>query len=113
MRQLLLGSAAPLSRYSGVTVQEPDSIVPLLAWIVLGLISGFIASKIISRRGESFVLDIVLGVVGAVLGGTLFSPFGMGGINGLNPYCFFVAITGAIAVFVAYHFWFVARADRV
>lgn len=75
----------------------------LLAWIVLGLIAGFIASKIVNRRGEGMVLDIVLGVVGAILGGWLFATFGMAGVSGLNVYSVFVAVMGAIVVLIAYH----------
>ena len=41
----------------------------ILAWIVLGLIAGFIGSKLVNKTGEGFVLDIVLGIVGAVVGG--------------------------------------------
>lgn len=77
-----------------------------ISWIVLGLISGFIGSKLINRRGEGFLLDIVLGVVGAVVGGWLFSAFGMGGVSGLNLYSFLVAIVGAIVVLVVYHLVF-------
>jgi uncharacterized membrane protein YeaQ/YmgE (transglycosylase-associated protein family) len=76
----------------------------LLVWVVLGLVSGFIASKIINRSGEGFVLDVVLGIVGAVLGGWLFNTFGMAGVSGLNLYSFFVAIVGAMVVLVTYHF---------
>ena len=75
----------------------------LLVWAVLGLVSGFIASKIINKSGEGFVLDLVLGVVGAVLGGWLFNNFGMAGVSGLNLYSFFVAVVGAMVVLVAYH----------
>jgi uncharacterized membrane protein YeaQ/YmgE (transglycosylase-associated protein family) len=76
----------------------------LLVWVVLGLVSGFIASKIIIKSGEGFILDIVLGVVGAVLGGWIFNTFGMVGVSGLNLYSFFVAIVGAMLVLVTYHF---------
>jgi uncharacterized membrane protein YeaQ/YmgE (transglycosylase-associated protein family) len=76
----------------------------LLVWVVLGLVSGFIASKIINKSGEGFILDIVLGIVGAVVGGWLFSVFGMVGVSGLNLYSFFVAIVGAMVVLFAYHF---------
>ncbi len=76
----------------------------LLVWVVLGLVSGFVASKIINRSGEGFVLDVVLGIVGAVLGGWLFNTFGMAGVSGLNLYSFFVAIVGAMLVLVTYHF---------
>jgi uncharacterized membrane protein YeaQ/YmgE (transglycosylase-associated protein family) len=75
----------------------------LLTWVVLGLISGFVASKIINKSGEGFVLDIVLGIVGAVLGGWLFNTFGMTGVSGLNLYSFGVAIVGAMVLLVAYH----------
>ena len=75
----------------------------LLAWIVLGLVSGFIGSKIVNRTGEGFILDIALGVIGAILGGWLFSAFGHPGVSGLNVYSFFVAIVGAVLLLVGYH----------
>ena len=75
----------------------------ILAWIVLGLISGFIASKIVNKTGEGFLLDIVLGIIGAVVGGWLFSLVGHSGVTGLNLYSFLVAIIGAIVVLVVYH----------
>ena len=74
-----------------------------IAWIVLGLISGFIASKIVNKTGEGLVLDIVLGIVGAFLGGWLFTTFGMSGVTGLNIYSMVVAVIGAIVVLVIYH----------
>jgi uncharacterized membrane protein YeaQ/YmgE (transglycosylase-associated protein family) len=75
----------------------------ILAWIVLGLLAGFIASKIINKSGEGVILDIVLGVVGAVVGGWLFSVFGMSGVSGLNIYSLAVAVVGAVVVLVVYH----------
>jgi uncharacterized membrane protein YeaQ/YmgE (transglycosylase-associated protein family) len=74
----------------------------ILAWIVLGLLAGFIASKIINKSGEGVILDIVLGVVGAVVGGWLFSVFGMSGVSGLNIYSLAVAVVGAVVVLFAY-----------
>jgi uncharacterized membrane protein YeaQ/YmgE (transglycosylase-associated protein family) len=74
-----------------------------VAWIILGLISGFIASKLVNKTGEGLVLDIVLGVVGAFVGGWLFSTFGMAGVTGLNIYSMVVAAIGAIVVLVVYH----------
>ena len=55
-----------------------------LAWIVLGLLAGFIGSKIVNHTGEGLILDIILGVVGAIVGGWLFSQFGASGVTGLN-----------------------------
>ena len=74
-----------------------------LAWIVLGLIAGFIGSKIVNKRGEGIFLDIILGIVGAVVGGWLFSMFGAHGVTGLNLYSILVAIVGAILVLFVYH----------
>jgi len=75
----------------------------ILAWIVLGLVAGFIGSKIVNKSGEGFILDIVLGVIGSVVGGWLFSFFGAHGVTGLNLYSLVVAVIGAIIVLVAYH----------
>jgi uncharacterized membrane protein YeaQ/YmgE (transglycosylase-associated protein family) len=74
-----------------------------LAWIVLGLIAGFIGSKIVNKRGEGLLLDIVLGVVGAIVGGWLFSLIGASGVTGLNLYSLLVAVIGAVVVLVVYH----------
>jgi uncharacterized membrane protein YeaQ/YmgE (transglycosylase-associated protein family) len=74
-----------------------------LAWIVLGLIAGFIASKIVNKQGEGFFLDIILGIVGAVAGGWIFSAFGAQGVSGVNLYSILVAVIGAIVVLSIYH----------
>ena len=75
----------------------------ILAWIVLGLVAGFIASKMVNKSGSGLVLDLVLGIVGAVVGGFLFNQFGAGGVSGLNLYSLLVAIVGAIVVLLVYH----------
>ena len=75
----------------------------VLSWVLLGLIAGFIGSKIVNRSGQGVLLDIVLGIVGAVLGGFLFSAIGATGITGFNLYSMFVAIVGAVIVLWAYH----------
>ena len=77
--------------------------MPILAWIVLGLVAGFIGSKLVNKTGEGFVLDIVLGIVGAVVGGWLFNRFGAAGVSGLNLYSLLVAVVGAVVVLVVYH----------
>ena len=75
----------------------------IIAWIVLGLIAGFIASKIVNKQGEGFILDIVLGIIGAVVGGWLFTAFGSVGVTGFNLWSVIVAVIGAIVVLVVYH----------
>ncbi|HEX4232388.1 MAG TPA: GlsB/YeaQ/YmgE family stress response membrane protein [Bryobacteraceae bacterium] len=75
----------------------------ILGWIILGLISGFIGSKIVNKTGEGFFLDIILGIVGAIVGGYLFTIVGGHGVTGLNLYSFVVAVIGSIIVLVVYH----------
>ena len=71
-----------------------------LAWIVLGLIAGFIASKIVNKTGEGILLDIVLGIIGAIVGGLVFRFLGMAGATGLNLWSLVVAVVGAVLVLV-------------
>ena len=75
----------------------------ILAWIILGLIAGFIGSKIVNHRGEGIFLDIILGVVGAVVGGWLFTAFGAAGVTGLNIYSLIVAVIGSVVFLMIYH----------
>jgi uncharacterized membrane protein YeaQ/YmgE (transglycosylase-associated protein family) len=84
----------------------------VIAWIVLGLIAGFVASKIVNKSGEGMILDIILGIVGAVIGGFLFEKFGMAGVTGINLYSILVAVVGAIIFLVIYHALF-RRGARV
>jgi uncharacterized membrane protein YeaQ/YmgE (transglycosylase-associated protein family) len=81
-----------------------------LAWILLGLVAGFIGSKIVNKTGEGFFLDIVLGIVGAIVGGWVFSLFGGQGVTGFNFYSLIVAVIGSILVLVIYHALFRRRA---
>jgi uncharacterized membrane protein YeaQ/YmgE (transglycosylase-associated protein family) len=74
-----------------------------LAWIVLGLVAGFIGSKLVNKSGEGLILDILLGVIGAVVGGWLFGKFGAAGVTGLNLYSILVAVVGSVVVLVVYH----------
>jgi uncharacterized membrane protein YeaQ/YmgE (transglycosylase-associated protein family) len=82
----------------------------IIGWIVLGLISGFIASKIVNKAGEGMILDIVLGVVGALVGGFLFNAIGSVGVTGFNIWSLLVAVIGAVVVLVLYRMLFVRTA---
>ena len=75
----------------------------LLSWIILGLISGFLASRVVNKSGKGFLVDILLGIVGAVVGGWLFQKFGKMGVTGLNLYSILVCVAGAIVALVVYH----------
>lgn len=75
----------------------------IISWLVLGLVAGFIGSKIVNKTGEGLWLDIALGIVGAIVGGVLFSALGMQGITGLNLWSMIVAVVGAVVVLFGYH----------
>ena len=75
----------------------------ILSWLILGLIAGFIGSKIVNTQGSGLMLDIALGVVGAIVGGVLFSAFGAQGVTGLNIYSMVVAVLGSVVVLYLYH----------
>src|SRR6266446_3313222 len=90
--------------------RSEETAMSIIGWVILGLISGFIASKIVNRTGEGFFLDIVLGIVVAVVGGFIFTAVGATRVAGCNLYCLFVAVLGAIVVLVLYHALFSRRA---
>jgi len=75
----------------------------LFAWLLLGLLAGFIASHLVNHRGEGMVLDVLLGIVGAIVGGWLFHLFGAVGVGQLNLYSLIVAVLGAIVFLLVYH----------
>lgn len=75
----------------------------IFAWILLGLIAGYVSSKIVNKRGEGLIRDTILGIVGAVVGGWLFRMLGASGVTGLNIYSLVVAVIGAIVVLLVYH----------
>ncbi|TLU70765.1 GlsB/YeaQ/YmgE family stress response membrane protein [Lichenicoccus roseus] len=84
----------------------------IIGWIILGLIAGFIGSKIVNKSGEGLMLDLILGIVGAIVGGFLFSLVGAAPVTGLNIYSLIVAVIGSIVVLVAYHAIFGRRSLR-
>lgn len=75
----------------------------LLGWILFGLITGFVASKAVNRRGEGCILNVVLGIIGACVGGFIFTSIGGNGITGFDLYSMFVAVIGAIVVLLLFH----------
>jgi uncharacterized membrane protein YeaQ/YmgE (transglycosylase-associated protein family) len=75
----------------------------LFAWILLGLLAGFIASHLVNHRGEGMVLDILLGIVGAVIGGWVAHLLGFAGVTRLNLYGVLVSTLGAIVFLFVYH----------
>jgi uncharacterized membrane protein YeaQ/YmgE (transglycosylase-associated protein family) len=75
----------------------------ILSWIILGLIAGFIGSKIVDKQGQGLWLNMALGIVGALVGGFLFNLFGAGGVTGVNIWSMIVAIVGSVVVLLIYN----------
>jgi len=75
----------------------------IVAWLIVGLISGFLASKVVNKVGSGIFMDIVLGVVGALVGGFIFNAIGHSAPSGINLYSIFVSFIGAVVVLVIYH----------
>ena len=75
----------------------------ILGWIILGLISGWIASKLVYRQGSGCLIDVVLGIVGAFVGGIIFTGAGGTGVTGFNLWSMFVAVIGAVVFLIIYH----------
>ena len=75
----------------------------ILSWVIVGLIAGFIGSKIVNRTGEGLVRDILLGTLGAVVGDAIFTELGLVGVTGVNLTSIVIAAIGAIIVLVVYH----------
>jgi uncharacterized membrane protein YeaQ/YmgE (transglycosylase-associated protein family) len=75
----------------------------ILSWIILGGIAGWLGSMVVNRGGEGVLRDIVLGIVGGLVGGWLFSAMGSTGVTGFNLWSLFVAVVGAVIVLVLYH----------
>jgi uncharacterized membrane protein YeaQ/YmgE (transglycosylase-associated protein family) len=80
-----------------------EECMSILAWIVLGIIAGFIGSKVVNKTGEGLIRDLILGIFGAIVGGWIFTFLGHAGVTGLNLYSLLVAVIGAVVVLVAYH----------
>src|SRR5258708_8346804 len=85
-----------------LSTEQESETMSFLAWIILGLVAGFIGSKIVNRRGEGLLLDILLGIVGAIVGGWLFRIFGSAGVSGLNLHSLLVAVVGSVILLVTY-----------
>jgi uncharacterized membrane protein YeaQ/YmgE (transglycosylase-associated protein family) len=89
--------------WADASPRKVEEQMTIVAWLVVGLIAGWIGSMIVNRTGEGMVMDIVLGVVGAIVGGFLFNMFGHTGVTGINLYSIMVAVVGAVVVLFLYH----------
>jgi uncharacterized membrane protein YeaQ/YmgE (transglycosylase-associated protein family) len=74
-----------------------------VAWIVLGLAAGFIASQLVSRRGQRILPDVLVGVIGGLAGGWLFYTFGRASVTGFNLSSLFAAVVGSLVFLLVYY----------
>lgn len=104
---VLLIAAPVLAQTNDQPVEEG---VGVIAWIIVGLIGGFLASRIVNKSGEGTLRDILLGIIGGIVGGIIFRMFGGHGVTGFNLWSILVAFIGAVVVLVIYH---AVRGQRV
>ncbi len=86
-----------------ISSRQENSVMGFFSWLILGLLAGFIGSHVVNSRGEGLIRDILLGIVGAIIGGFLFNLFGAAGVSGLNLYSLLVAVVGSVIFLVGYH----------
>ena len=75
----------------------------LISWIIVGLIAGYIGSRVVNKSGEGLMRDTLLGVLGALVGGIIFQQLGYAGVTGVNLWSILVAVIGAVILLVLYH----------
>lgn len=83
----------------------------IIGWLAFGLLAGVIANKIVDGRRGGILLDLTLGVTGAIAGGIMFNTFGQVSFTSFNIYSMFIAIIGAVVVLLTYHALFVYRGN--
>jgi uncharacterized membrane protein YeaQ/YmgE (transglycosylase-associated protein family) len=70
-----------------------------LAWLIVGAVAGWLASVVMkTNHRQGLLMDILVGIVGAFIGGFLFNQFGTAGVTGFNVWSIFVAFTGAVVL---------------
>jgi len=92
-----------------ISNRQESAAMSFAAWIVLGAVAGFIGSKILNKTGHGLARDVLLGIVGAIVGGFLSNLFGKPGVTGLDLYSLFVAVVGAVVFMIVYHAMFRRR----
>ncbi len=75
----------------------------ILLWIVLGALAGWLAGIIMYRAHRSWLVNVVIGILGAGLGGAIATALGFGGITGFNLYSLLLAVAGACLLLAVYY----------
>jgi len=91
-----------LSLLGQADAPDRGMLMSIVTWLFIGLVAGFLGSKIVNKRGEGVMLDIILGLVGSFVGGFIFRMLGVGGSASILM-SIVVATIGAVLVLVVYH----------
>ena len=92
-----------------ISRSQQDSALSFAAWIAIGLVVGFIGSKLLNKTRHGLRRDCLLGIVGAIVGGFFSNLLGKPGVSGLDVYSLVVAVVGAAVFMIVYHALFRRR----
>jgi uncharacterized membrane protein YeaQ/YmgE (transglycosylase-associated protein family) len=92
-----------------ISIRQEDSIIHFVAWIAIGLVAGFVGSRILNETRYGLGRDVLLSIVGAIVGGFLSHLFGTPGARSLDLYSLGVAGVGAVVFLIVYHALFRRR----
>jgi uncharacterized membrane protein YeaQ/YmgE (transglycosylase-associated protein family) len=105
----LLYASPALAQANDQAIEEGAGVI---AWVVVGLIGGYLASRVVNKTGEGTLRDMILGIVGGVVGGIIFRSLGGHGVTGFNLWSILVAFVGGVVVLLVYHAAFGQKASR-
>ena len=86
-----------------ISDRRQTAAISFFAWLFLGLLAGYVGSKLLNRHGHGLLRDTLLGIVGGLVGGFLANLFRDAGVDNLNLYSLFVAFIGGVVFLVIYH----------
>ena len=86
-----------------ISDRRASAAMAFFGWLFLGLVAGIIVTKLLNRSGLGLFRNILLGIVGGLVGGFLANMFRDTGVDNLNLYSFFVAFISALVFLVSYH----------
>ncbi len=98
----IAGLSVPAAAWAQAN-NSSEAGIGIIAWLLVGLVAGWLASLMVNRSGEGVILDIVLGIIGAFIGGIIFRTLGAHGVTGFNLWSIFVAFVGAVVLLALYH----------
>lgn len=101
---ILLAALLPAApAFAQATEHAAYKSAGIISWILVGLVGGYLASRVVNKSGEGFFLDIILGIIGGGIAGEIFQAFGHPGVTGFNLWSILVAFFGGVIVLLVYH----------